>query len=130
MKKNNISWIGLALSLFLSFIILYSLFFLWNVTLYPFLLPKLFFVAINTIIIILFCSFGLSLYKIFTVPIYAAIILSTVIYTALQFLGFVFISNSIFTITGFIFYQMVTLFIYLIVILPIAKMGYRINNKL
>jgi len=128
MSKLKVSIIGLILSLFFSGIVLVALFVLWNLQEQPYYELKMVFAAINLLIIILFSGFSGALCNAITTPMFAGISVVSAIYTILQFtaLGINFTKD---TPKGFLLFQLILLFVYLAIVLPIGKMGYSLAHK-
>ena len=128
MSKSKISIIGIILSLFFSGIILVALFVLWDLYDQPYYALKTIFVGINLAIIVIFAGFSKFLCKAITTPMFAAISVTSGLYTVIQFiaLGINYANDSA---KGFVLFQLILLFAYLLIVLPIGKMGYALAHK-
>lgn len=128
MSKSKISVIGIILSLFFSGIVLVALFVLWDLHDQPYYALKTMFAGINLVIIVAFAGFSKFLCKALTTPMFAAISVTSGLYTVIQFivLGINFSNDSA---KGFVLFQLILLFVYLLIVLPIGKMGYTLAHK-
>lgn len=128
MKQGKISFIGLFLSIFFGLIVFTILFVVCNILAQPYFELKLIFTLINICIVVFLATCGGILCSKITVPMFTAISISTVIYTIIQFLSLI-IVFSLDRINFYLISQMVLLFVYFAITLPLAKTGYNIAQK-
>lgn len=128
MKTGKISFVGLFLSLFFGVVIFTILFLVCNITAQPFFEIKLLFAIINICIVIVLGTGAGALASKITVPMFTTVSMVTAVYTIIQFviLGTSFYSDSI---NYYVVSQLILLFVYFLVSLPIAKAGYNLANK-
>lgn len=123
MKTKGFSIIGLILSLFFSTIVVITLTLVFEILSQPIFEVKLIFSIINLVIIVVLSSFGGMLASKLTVPMFTATWLLTIMYTIIQFV----VLGCCYYKTVFSYYlvaELITLFMYLLIALPIIKTGY------
>lgn len=131
MKENNKLSFGsiasLFLAMFFSFIVIFVLFAFLRITDYSGYPAVIIFSFINLILIILVASCGIPIIHKAGGAIYAVICMVTAIYTLFEFvyLSFQFKTESI---TGYLFYQLVILFIYFLIVIPVGINGLKNKN--
>lgn len=126
MKKFSI--MGLFLSVFFSAICICSLFFLFDISSQPFFGVKLGFAIFNFAVIIALCSSCNQLIAAVSAPIFSGVATLAGIYTILQFVLFgIFFTLPV--LNPFIILEMVLLFIFLAIALPLLKAGKTYHKK-
>ncbi len=128
MKQGKVSLTGLFLSLFLSAIIVTILFAIFNIFLQPLYLIKLTFVILNILLIVVVSTFSKLLINKISIPMYIAVVIATIIYSALQFISLA-IAFSVSVIDFYLVFQLIILFIYFLVVIPLIKAGNTIIQK-
>lgn len=122
--KKLFSPIGCILSILFSAIILTVGFLKLNFLLLPFFAVKLTVCVLNLLLIVGVASFIPTLIKKLGVPAFTAFTIVTAIYTVMQFTGLMifFLSESI---ESYVIYQLIGVFLYLFLALPICSLGIR-----
>lgn len=124
-KKSSLANVlVLFLLLFFSGIVLFVLFAVLNIGTYDVFPAVLTFSIINLIILLIIGAGGSSIAKITGIASFISICVVTAIYTLLQFIHLGFSYHSI-SITYYVLYHLIVLFLYLLIIIPIALMGAR-----
>ncbi|MEE0264879.1 MAG: hypothetical protein UD936_04545 [Acutalibacteraceae bacterium] len=128
MKQGKVSLTGLFLSSFLGAIIFIILFAIFDITAQPSYELKLTFVIINVLAIVFNSTFSKLLINSITIPMYIAVTSATSIYSILQFvsLGLSFSDSNI---NFYLIFQLIILFIYFLVTIPLIKTGNNIVQK-
>ena len=127
--KNTLSTIAsLILSLFFSCIVFFVLFDVLHILDLNIALPAMVFTIINLLSVIDFIGFGKSLSNAIGIGMYTPICLATIAYTAIHFtlLGFLYNNDSS---TTFVLFNLILLFVYFLVIIPLGVTGYNSNKN-
>lgn len=130
MANNKVSFGGIAaffLTLFFSGIVIFTLFTQLNIREYDTCAAVITFTIINLIILILVVSCGIPISRIIGGASYAVIGTVTVFYSIIQFIHMG-ISYKKELTNGYILFQLILLFLYLLIIVPIAIMGTKNKN--
>lgn len=126
-KKFSLGSIAaLFLSLFFSIIVIFFMFTFLSVNEYDAFPAVITFACINLIIIILITSYGRLLVNKAGSATFSALCTITAIYSAFQFIHLVFRYHEA-SISGYILYHLIILFIYFLIAIPVGIMG--IKNK-
>lgn len=130
MKDNKMSFGSIAaffLTMFFSFIVVFALFAHVRITDYNAFPAVIIFTFINLIAVILVTSCGIPIIHKAGAATYAVLCLTTAIFTLGQFvyMGFHYKTESV---TCYILYQLVLLFIYFLIIIPVGIVGFKNKN--
>lgn len=121
------SIMSLFLSIFFSIIVVFTLFAILHIDDYDAFPAVLTFTIINLIVIIIVSSFGKSIAAKVGAATFISVCTTTVLYSLIQFihLGFAYKTAST---SGYVLFNLIALFVYFLIIIPVAIMG--ANNKI
>ncbi len=128
MKQGKISLTGLFLSAFLGAIIFTILIAIFNIFSQPAYLVKLTFVILNILLIVFISTFSKLIINKISIPMYIAIAITTTIYSILQFTSLA-LAFTLSTINFYLVFQLVILFVYFLVTIPLIKAGSTLVQK-
>jgi hypothetical protein len=127
-KRDTVgSFAALFLSVFFAVIVLFYMFSFLKVTDHTAFWAAITFAVINLLIIILLTSCEKLLVHKLGIPSYKEICTATIIYSVFQFIhmGLQYDSKSV---TGYILYHLIILFLYLMIVVPLGIMGMNSKN--
>ena len=127
-KTSLGSIMSLFLSIFFSIIAIFTLFAILHIEDYDAFPAVLAFAIINLIVIIIITGYGKAISAQIGLPSYISLCTVTALYTLLQFvhLG---LAYRIASTSGYVLYHLIVLFVYFLIIIPLAIMGSTIRNQ-
>ena len=128
MKQGKVSLTGLFLSLFLGTIIFTILIAIFNIFSQPAYIVKLTFVILNVLLIVFISTFSKLLINKISLPMYLALAIVTSVYSVLQFVSLAF-AFSLDTINFYLVFELILLFVYFLVSIPLIKAGITVVQK-
>lgn len=131
MNKRNTalgSLVAVFLSLFFSGIVLFAILVFFHISRYEAFLSVLVFASINLLIIVFVAGFSTAIAQNTGVASFASICTVTGLYTLFQFVYLIFNFRTE-SSSGYILYQLITLFIYFLIVLSVGIMGSNLNKR-